>query len=258
MTSLRRVAVIVTHQLRLVRRDPVPVMVLVVFPVITMAFLKPAFRPALVASGHPHANGAEQVVPGQAVMAAFFLVALITFGFFAEHGWATWDRLRASRATSLEIVAGKAVPHVAMGVVQFAVVLGAGVLLFGLHIRGDVVALVPLVVAFSLCLVMLGVAVTALCRTAQQANSFAYLGMVLFGAIGGAFVPFNVLPGWAQTIAPLTPTYWAMRGLRSVILDGRGMGGIALPTGVLLGMTAVFAVVALGRLRFDEAKVAWA
>lgn len=54
-----------------------------------------------------------------------------------------------------------------------------------------------LIVAFAICLVFLGVAVTALCRTAQQTGAFTYLGMVLFGAIGGAFVPFNLLPGWA-------------------------------------------------------------
>ena len=121
----------------------------------------------------------------------------MTFAFFTEHGWATWDRLRASQATSLEIVLGKALPRVATGVVQLAVLLSAGVLVFGLHIRGNALALAPLMIAFCVCLVLLGVCVTALCRTAQQANSFAYLGMVLFGAIGGAFVPFNLLPARA-------------------------------------------------------------
>ena len=82
---------------------------------------------------------------------------------------------------------------------------------------------------------LLGVAATALSRTAQQANAFAFTGMVLFGAIGGAFVPFNVLPGWAQAIAPVTPTYWAMRGMRSVVLDGQGLGGVLAPTAMLLG-----------------------
>ena len=102
---------------------------------------------------------------------------------------------------------------------------------------------------------MLGVTATALCRTAQQANAFAYLGMVLFGTIGGALVPFEVLPAWAQTAAPITPTYWAMRGMRSVILDGRGITGVALPATVLLAMTLVCTIVALRRLRFDDAKV---
>jgi len=108
------------------------------------------------------------------------------------------------------------------------------------------------------CLVLLGVCVTAICRTAQQASAFAYLGMVLFGAIGGAFVPFSFLPSWAQVVAPVTPTYWVMRGSRSVVLDGRGIGAIALPSVVLVGMSAAFAIVALRRLRFDETKTGWA
>jgi ABC-2 type transport system permease protein len=232
-------------------------MVLVVFPVLTMAFLKPAFRPALAAAGHPDANGAEQVVPGQAVLSAFFVVSLVTWAFYSEHGWATWDRLRASPVSSLEIVAGKGLPRVVMGVAQFVVVIGAGVVLFGLDIRGDTLALVPLVVVFPVCLVVLGVAATGVFRTAQQAQAFAIVGMVLFGAIGGALVPFSVLPGWARTIAPATPTYWAMRGFRSVVLDGRGIGGVLLPVGVLAAMTVLFTVVALTRLRLAEAKIAW-
>jgi ABC-2 type transport system permease protein len=258
MISARRIGVIAAHELRIAKRDMLPLMILVVFPLITIAFLKPALRPALVQSGHPNANGAEHVVPGQTAMSAFFLVSLVTFGFFGEHAWATWDRLRASQATSLEIVLGKTVPKVALGVAQFVIVLGGSVVLFDLHIAGVALSLAPLVVAFSLCLVLLGVAVTALCRTAQQANSFGYLGMVLFGAIGGAFVPFNLLPDWARAIAPITPTYWAMRGLRAVILDGRGYGATARPTVVLLGMAVLFAAVALRRFRFDETKAGWA
>jgi hypothetical protein len=49
-----------------------------------------------------------------------------------------------------------------------------------------------------------------------------------------------------------------MRGMRSVILDGRGIGGVVRPTAMLLAMGAAFAVVALRRLRFDETKTGWA
>jgi ABC-2 type transport system permease protein len=249
--SARRVAVVVRHELRVASRDPLPLMVLIVFPVVTMAFLKPAFRPALAAAGHPGANGAEQVVPGQAVLSAFFVVTLVTWAFFSEHGWGTWDRLRASPATSFEIVVGKGMPRVAMGVAQLVVVMAAGVVLFDLHIRGDTLALVPLAVVFPLSLVVLGVAVTAVFRTAQQAQAFGIVGMVMFGAIGGALVPFNVLPGWAQSIAPATPTYWAMR------VDGRSFGSVALPVAVLSAMTLGCTAIALARLRLDETKVAW-
>ena len=258
MNAIRRLGVIIGHEFRLARSEPISIMILVVFPVITIAFLKPAFRPALVANGFAHANGAEQVVPGQAAMAAFYLVALITFSFFAEHSWATWDRLRASAASSFEIVLGKSLPRVAMGVTQLVVLLFAGVLVFDLHIRGNALALGPPIIAFCVCLVLLGVCVTALCRTAQQANGFAFLGMVLFGAIGGAFVPLAVLPDWARTVAPATPTYWAMRSMHSVILDGRGFGATLRPTFTLLALAALFAAIALLRLRFEESKVGFA
>ncbi|HEV2309288.1 MAG TPA: ABC transporter permease [Acidimicrobiia bacterium] len=258
MISWRRVGVIVGHEVRVLRRDPFPFLVLVVFPLAVVAFLKPAFKPLLVAAGHPGANGAEQVVPGQAVVDGFFIVSITALAFFSEFGGATWDRLRASRASSLEIILGKSAPRVAMSVAQFVVVILVGMAVFGLRVQGPLYALAPLVVAFAVCLVALGVAVTALCHTVQQANAAATVGLVVFGALGGALVPFNVLPGWAKTIAPLTPTYWAMRGFRSVILDGQALGGVVAPVVVLLGMSALFAVVALSRFRFEDTKVSWA
>jgi len=256
--SPSRVAAIVRQELRLVARDPFPIVVLVAFPILSMLFLKPAFRYALVADGHRGANGSEQVVPGQAVLNAFFIVSMTSFAFFSEYGWNTWDRLRASAASSSEIIVGKAVPRLAMSLAGFVVVFAIGIPLLGLHSRGPLEAAVPLVTALAVCLVMLGVASTALCRTVQQANAFAMVGLVLFGAIGGALVPISALPAWARSVAPVTPTYWAMRGFRSIILDGRSVEGVMLPVVVLLGMAALFGVVAAARFRFEDTKSSWA
>src|SRR5882672_7765461 len=196
--SRRRIVAIVGHETRLLARDPLPIMVLVVFPLILMAFLKPTFGLALAASGHAGANGAEQVVPGQAVANAFYIVGMTSFAFFAEYGWNTWDRLRASNATSPEVIIGKALPLLAVSATQFLVIFVIGVPLFHLHSRGPLAALVPLIAAFATCLVMLGVMITALCRTIQQVNALAMGGLVLFGALGGALVPLQVLPAWAR------------------------------------------------------------
>ena len=48
-----------------------------------------------------------------------------------------------------------------------------------------------------------------------------------------------------------------IRGMRSVVLQGRGLSGVALPTAVLLAMGLLFGIVALRRLRFDEVKLGW-
>jgi ABC-2 type transport system permease protein len=232
-------------------------MVLIVSPLILMAFLKPTFALALAAHGYPGANGAEQAVPGEAVVNGFYIVGMTSFAFFAEYGWNTRDRLRASNATSPEIIIGKALPRVAVSATQFLVIFAIGVPLFHLHSRGPLIALVPLIAAFSLCLVMLGVMITALCRTIQQVNALALGGLVLFGALGGALVPLAVLPDWARAVAPATPTYWVMRGFRSVILDGRSFPAIVLPCCILAAMSLAFGAVSLRRFRFTDAKVSF-
>jgi hypothetical protein len=48
-----------------------------------------------------------------------------------------------------------------------------------------------------------------------------------------------------------------MRGLRAVILDGQGIGGVVRPAAMLAGMAVLFAAIALRRLRFDETKAGW-
>jgi ABC-2 type transport system permease protein len=246
------------HEAILIARDPLPVMILLVFPLILMAFLKPTFRLALVASGYPHANGAEQVVPGQAAANGFYIVGMTSFAFFAEYGWGTWDRLRASQATSVEIIVGKALPRLSLSVAQFVAVFAIATPMLDLRVRGSEPSLLPLIIAFGTCLVLLGVMITALCRTLQQASALAFGGLVLFGAVGGALVPFSALPRWAQAIAPATPTYWVMRGFRSVILDGQGLGGVLLPTAVLSAMAALFLAVSVARFRVADRKVGYA
>ena len=89
-------------------------------------------------------------------------------------------------------------------------------------------------------------------------NAFGYLGATFFGMLGGAFVPLAMLPSWARAVAPATPQYWAMRGLRSLILDGKGTSAVGLPVAVLCGYALLFVIIALWRLRFDDAKVGWA
>jgi ABC-2 type transport system permease protein len=255
--SGRRINALVRNEVRLIAQDPLPVMILVGFPLIMMAFLKPTFRFALLATGHPDANGAEQVVPGQAVSNGFYIVGMTSFAFFAEYGWKTWDRLRVGASSAVDIVIGKTLPRLAVSLLQFLVLFAIGTPLFDLHSRGPLASLVPLVIAFALCLVLFGVLVTALCRTVQQASAVSYGGIVIFGAIGGALVPLEGLPSWAHHIAPATPTYWAMRGFRSVILSGGGVHSQLLPVAVLLAMAAGCALLSVTRFRLDATKVSF-
>ena len=242
----------------MLRRDVTPLIILVVMPLIVVPIFRSTFRAALVLSGRTDASGAEFAVPGQAVQFLFFLAPTVGFAFFREHGWNTWERLRASAATGAEIVLGKALPMVAVGALQLVVMFGVGVFLLDLDVSGSVAGVVVVSVVLLACVVALGLAITALARSMQQVSAIGYLGATVFGAIGGALVPFTTLPQWVQAIAPATPQYWAMRGYNALILDGAGFGAALRPAGMLLGYTALFVAIALARFRLDEAKIAWA
>ena len=256
--ALARSAAIARSELRILRRDPSFVIVMIVMPLAIMAFTKGAFRAALVASGLTDANGAEQAVPGTAVLFGLFLVGNIGFTMFREHGWNTWERLRASWAHPAEILAGKVAVPLAISALQLAVLFGLGGGLLGLRVRGSMGGLVVVAAAFGLSLAGLGLALMSLCRSVMQLNAISNLAGVMLSGLGGAITPLSTLPSWARRIAPATPSYWAMRGFRDAISPTGSFGPAAVSALVLLGFAAVCAAIGLARFRIDEAKVGWA
>ena len=108
--SWRRSWAIIRHEMKALTDDPGSLIFLLVMPLLMMGLMKPLFGLSLQAEGFVGANGAEQAVPGMAAMFATFTGSFAGFTFFREHGWHTWDRLRASRATTPDIMTGKLVP----------------------------------------------------------------------------------------------------------------------------------------------------
>lgn len=247
--------ILARHELRLFRREPGMLLQMLFMPIVMIAFLKPAFGPALAQAGYEGASGAEQAVPGMIVMFSFFGAGTVGFAFFREHGWGTWDRLRASQARPSEIIIGKAVPIFLLVTVQQAVLFGVGVWLFGLRIRGTVLGLVAVSAALAVCLIAFGVLFAAYLRSSQALNTVNSLTVMTLAGLGGAFTPVDVLPGWAQMLAPATPTYWAMEGYRAVILEAGGLSAVVQPVVVLLLFTVVLTALAIRRFSFDETKI---
>jgi ABC-2 type transport system permease protein len=254
MTSIRRSLTIARNDCELLLKEPLFVIVLIAMPLVIMAVTKPTYAAVLQRQGYAFANGAEQAVPGMAIMFAFFMVTFGGLAFFREYMWNTWDRIRSLPVRNREIMLGKAGPSFLIICFQQLVLFVAGYFLFGLHIRGSLTALVAVDLAFAFWLTTFILATVALCRTFQQVLVVSNLGAIVFAGIGGALTPIQTLPGWVSPIAHLTPTYWAMRGFNSVLLDGKGMRAVLLPVGVLLGVAVVFCALAAARFRFDAHK----
>jgi ABC-2 type transport system permease protein len=252
--SLRRSLAITKHELRLLLRSPGSILSLIAMPLLMMAFFKPLFRATLQSEGFGSANGAEQAVPGLSVLFALFLITFVAFGFFREHGWGTWQRLLASAASPAEIIVGKVLPPALLAIVQQVVLFASSVVLLDLHISGSLIALFALVVALTICLLAFGLVCSAYIRDAEQLNTIGNLGAILIGGLGGGLAPVAVLPFWARAVAPATPSYWAIRGYRDVVLEHAGLGDVLLPVAVLLAFAVVLTPLALRRFRFDEIK----
>lgn len=254
MSWLRSWALI-RHEMKALSDDPGSIVFLLLMPLLMMGLMKPLFGLSLQAEGFLTANGAEQAVPGMAAMFATFTGSFAGFTFFREHGWHTWDRLRASKATTADIMVGKLAPTLIIAVLQMAALFALGVILFDLVISGSIVALSMIVVAFSLSMLSFGIAIMSLSRTSLQLNTYVNLAGIVFAGVGGALVPLAVLPEWVQTLARFTPTYWAMAGFLDVILDGASIAIVVVPTLALLAFTVVFTAVTAVRFRFEESKV---
>lgn len=256
--ALHRIGAIARQELIILRNDLAPVVVLVGMPLVVMSFIRSTFGYALRAEGFPSANGSEQAVPGMAVMFGFFAVTFVAYAFLREHDWGTWPRLVAGPTSIAEVIIGKAVIPFVVMVLQAVVLFVGGGALFDLHVSGDPVAIAVVAVGYAACLVALGIALVSVSTTVQQVDTLTNLGALAFAGIGGALAPLAALPSWARGIAPGTPTYWAMRGYRAVILDGDGVGGVVVPVLVLFAFALGFLGVVLLCFRAGDVKKAWA
>ncbi len=241
-------------QLRILRRDPWFLVIMFGMPLAIMPLMRETMGLSLAAAGFAGADGAEQAVPGQMVLFGFFVAGSTAFSLFREHGWRTWDRLRASPASPRQLLAGFGIPWVAIHILFQAALLASGALFFGLRLEGSFIALALMVGSFAFCVVALVLLAAATFRTVNQVQALVNLGAMVLGGIGGALVPVEQLPGWAEAIAPATPQYWTMEGHRAVFLEDGGVGDVLTSVLVLVGIGVVAAGLAAARFRVDETK----
>jgi ABC-2 type transport system permease protein len=253
--SYSRKRAISRTSIRILANDPAPTIVMILMPLILAAFLKPAMAAQLQAQGFIGANGAEQVIPGLAVMFAFLSTQVTSMLFFREHYWGTWERLRATGASASDVMMGKALPLFVVMVVQLAVVFGAGALLFGYRVNGSFLALAALVAGLVAAVISYAVMTVAVFRTLDQAMVVGNLGGMVMAGLGGALAPAASMPGWAQAIAHVTPAYWGLGGIRDVSLDHAGVADVVGPLLGLVAFAAFCSIVAALRFKPTEAKI---
>ncbi len=157
----------------------------------------------------------------------------------------------------LEILFGKILPILVLGLLQMLVVFGVGTAAYGLQIKGPAMGVALIASVLVVTVIAMGLAITAIVRTVQQLNAIGNIAPVALGALGGALMPLATLPAWVHHVAPATPQYWAMRGFNGLILDGQGLQSALLPTLMLLSFAVAFAMVAVVGFRAAENRLSF-
>lgn len=236
--AAHRVGALVRMNTTLLLREPGPVLSRFIMPLVLIAVLRPLYQLAL--SGTDKDAGNRQIVAGMLVLFSMMALSVVGSAILTERSWRTWDRLRATPAASWELMLGKAVPSVGVLIIQQALVLGFGALLFGLTVHAVGLLLIAVAV-WVLALLCMGMALGAFARSHSELALFYDIGGLALTTLGGAIMPLSMMPGWAQALAPLSPGYWAMNAYRSALTSSGGGLGSAVAVLLALALLAGWA-----------------
>jgi ABC-2 type transport system permease protein len=198
----------------------------------------------------PQQSGFGQSIPGMASMYVMFAIFPAAVAFILERKQWTLQRLVTMPITRAQIIGGKMLARFILGMIQYAIVFLFGLLL-GVRYGSDPVALILLMMTYTLCITALTLALTTLLKNEAQANAVSLLLTLTLAPLGGAWWPLEIVPSWMRTLGHISPLAWVMDGYQSLLFHGGSLATVIVPLAVLLGMTAVFFAFGVARFKFE-------
>jgi ABC-type multidrug transport system permease subunit len=196
-------------------------------------------------------SGREQSIPGTLVM--FTMIVLLTsgaIGVVIERRNGLLRRLAAAPLSRGEVVLGKWLGVLFLGLVQVAFGMLAGTLLFRLRWGPDLPMVALVLVAWAAFASSLAMLLASLARTEGQCVGVGVLASNVLAALGGCWWPIEVTPRWMQELASWLPTGWVMNALHRLMTFQTGpSGAYAALAWLALGALAI-GLVAARRFRY--------
>ncbi len=173
-------------------------------------------------------------------MAVLFLMFTVTAGgrsVLDERDEGTLPRMLTTPTSAIQVIGGKALGIYAKGLVQLAILMAAGRLLFGVS-WGAPSAVAPLALALVGAATGWGMLLAAYARTPGQANSVGTALTLTFAAVAGNFMPRQVLPDWLKTVSYVSPNAWGMEAFIDLTAGGT-LADVVMPIAALVLMAAI-------------------
>ena len=154
----------------------------------------------------------------------------------------TMESLLSMPITPVEVMLGKIVPYVLVGFIQAILIIGIGVLLFGVPVNGSMTLLALLSTLFITTNLAIGYTFSTIARNQLQAMQMSLMFFLPSILLSGFMFPFAGMPVWAQYIGEGLPLTHYVRIVRAIMLKGATLpnlqyDAIALVALMLLAMT---------------------
>ena len=179
-------------------------------------------------------NAVQHNVPAWSIFSIFFIVLPLAGSIINERTTGVYIRMHTFPGSYLSILSGKILTYVIIAILQFLIVLGLGKYLLPmlglpvLEIGEHWGALSILTLAVSMTSVGYGFLIGTLFDTPQQSAIFGGISILILSALGGIWVPLNIMPEHMQQIANVSPLNWALKGYYELFIKGGDWSSIKI------------------------------
>ena len=197
---------------------------------------------------NPERRTAVQIVP--ALIGLILNMTMVIFTAAAivrERERGNLELLIATPIRSWELMTGKLLPYVAIGLVQTTLILAVGSLLFDVPVNGSLLDLYLAALLFIAATLTLGLVISTLARTQFQAFQLAFFTVLPSILLSGFMFPFDGMPKVAQWLAQLLPLTHFTDMVRGIVLRGAPITDLVRPAAKLLVFLAVMLAIATRR-----------
>jgi len=199
---------------------------------------------------NPEKRTAVQIVPALIGVILTMTMVLFTSGAIVrERERGNLELLIATPLSSLELMVGKLLPYVFIGLIQTSIILIVGAWLFSVPVVGRLIDLYAAALVFIAATLGLGLFVSTLAQTQFQAFQLAFLTLLPSILLSGFMFPFEGMPEAAQWIAEALPLTHFNVIIRGVMLRGADLPEAWLQLLKLTGFLTIMLIVAVVRFK---------
>src|SRR5438477_12350617 len=199
---------------------------------------------------NPAASSRLNIVPG--LVGTILTMTMLIFTALSvtreiERG--TMESLLSMPIKPVEIMFGKIIPYVIVGFVQASLIIGIGVLLFGVPILGSLLTLALLTTLFITTNLSIGYTFSTIVQNQLQAMQLSMMFFLPSILLSGFMFPFAGMPVWAQYLGEGLPLTHYLRIVRAIMLKGATLQNLQYDAIALIALMLLAMTIAVTRFR---------